>query len=80
MTTYYLNQLERIMNPKTFHSGGLTSIAIAIVIALTFPAAVSLAQENDVLEEVIVTGVARAGVTKLEASVSVRVFCAKLIG
>ena len=49
-------------------SRGLLLVA-AITIAL--PAGSALAQDDEVIEEVIVTGVPRGGATKLEASVSV---------
>lgn len=45
---------------------GLTAVAIAVLTSTA-----QAQQESTVLEEVIVTGVARQGVTKLEASVSV---------
>ena len=53
-------------NPAVVQKKSLLSLAVAVVLS-SYPS-VNLAQE---LEEVIVTGVAREGVSKLEASVSV---------
>ena len=52
------------------HKSGV-ALAAAIATILGLPASDALAQDDEVIEEVIVTGVPRGGATKLEASVSV---------
>ena len=47
------------------------ALAAAIATIISLPATDATAQDDDVIEEVIVTGVPRGGATKLEASVSV---------